>query len=428
LPGKEPTFSIEMEMAGLPLDITEVKRNNLMLIAVKSGHYHTSVNPPIEQPTATGYLYLDESNQKLYYSSMKYDRPTFLCDWVSALAGGDTCELWQPTITKEGDVIFLKRRSRANPVIYPASDYNNPKVIDVDSTGKDMPYGVLSTTNSINHQYHKDYFCFGEYDTHSINRNGQPFYIWKVSKPYDDPNNWRIVADDWIYWHYQDVGGSGTPEKEISHWHTCEYDYFSGDWVATTGDKDLNCRVIVSEDDGETWVEKASGHQKYRSTGVVFLRDGAWYGTDSSHHYLYHAKRTENGKLDWQNLIQVKRLDFISGAEGSQRTYDTCYVREPEGLLFLCRGEPRWDGKLDLPFYSFETKKLYNLGVYRVIEGEGDDGRYGWGNMCCTQYQSLYENGIICGSNSQERRIKMDVLNNSIENRIGNIKMKVVRN
>lgn len=428
LAGSETNFSVEISTISKPYNINDVSYTNLKLIAIKMGHTDSSNGEVVEQMNPVGYLYLEEETQKLYYSKTVYDRPEYLCDWVSQIADDDGCELWIPTITGDGDIIFLKRRERANPIIYPSGDYGNPFVIDVESESGIKPYGVI-TNRTIEHNFKDEYFCFGEYAGHSSDRNGESMNIWKVGKPYNSAQNWRVVLEDYFHQHYSQKGESDNPEYEIGHWHTCEYDPYNGDWVATSGDFDLHCRIIVSEDGGETWTEKASGHQKYRPLGIVFLKNGAWYGTDSSHHYLYFIPRSSSGSLKWDEITQVADLTF-PGAQGSQRTYHTLYVREPEGLLFLDRAEGRADGKLDTPFYSFETGKIHNLGVFKALSEEheiGVNSRYGWGNMVVTPYQSIYEDGVICGANSVKRRIKMDVLNNSTQNRLGVVKFKVVR-
>ena len=396
---------------------------NLMLIGLKMGYIDCNDSNPIEKLNPLGYLYLDEAEQKLYYSKTFYNRPKYLCDWDTSLADNTDCQEWLPTITKDGDIIFLKYYERKNPIIYPAGDYENPSIIDVENETGVKPYGFLSN-RGVEQHFKDEYFCFAEYNSNSNLDNGEYIYIWKVEKPYNNPSNWKIVADDWFHQYHQEVGESEDPEHEIGHWHTCEYDFYSENWVATTGDATGHCRIIVSEDDGETWEEIVSGGGKYRTVGCIFLENGVWYGTDSGHHYLYHAERLEDDSLDWENIQQIEDLTF-PGAEGSQRTYHTTLVREPYGLLFLDRAETREDGLLDTPFYSFNDEKLYNLGVYSALEDEQSNGRWGWGNMVVTPYQSIYEDGIICGANSVSRRIKMDVLNNSTENRIGLIEMKI---
>ena len=415
---QEKEFSVKLSMTNHPVSIDNTIDENLALIGTKRLN---RVNQP---PLVEGYLFLSEAEQKLYYSSITFDKPEYLCDWDSALSGEEPCESYQVHITPDGDLIFLKSREMSNPIIYPAGDYSNPILIDFGAERK--PFGFI-TDASVDHHPTDDYFVFADYLSHSESMNDEPLYIWKVSKPYDNPANW-VKVDTWYHRHFN--SGEGTnPAREVGHFHTTRYDFYADQWVVTSGDNTEHCRVITSPD-GDTWTDVANDTQQLRMIGLVFTADGAYWGTDQSTiHYLYKAPR-QSGIPQYDSLIQLSPLAFPSGGANRQPTYTTCLMREPYGLLFLDRAEPRPDHKLDLEFWSFEDEKLYHLGVFNRMPDEPDANnlnRHGWGNQAVTQYQSEYQKGIVCGSNSVTRRMSLDVLNNTIDKRVGNLQIEIVR-
>lgn len=412
----EDKYIAEFYMANIDKSIDRVDNDNLYLIATNTNIYYDA-DGQTKLPNTVGYLYLNDTEQKLYYSSNKYDNPKYLCDWDSTLTGGLPCEDYTPTITNDGDIIFIKRphitQIRTKPIIYPTGDYGNPKVINVE---------VLSFTRNavIDHVRGKDYFIFGEYRVHSTTYNDTPLYIWKVSKPYDNPTSWKIV-DTWYHRHYSSGEGIN-PTREIGHFHMANYDFYNNSWVITTGDINEHCRVLISNDDGETWNEVANGSANYRVCRIIFTEDGGYWGTDSNYHYLVKAPRLSDGTLDFANVVQLSPL--VAG----QPTYITCLVRNPYGLLFLDRAEPRLDNKLDLSFWSFTDNKLHILGTYDRLYGADaieSVGRHGFGTLAVTNYQSVYEDGIICGSTIKQKPITVNILNNDIDNIVGNMKIKI---
>jgi len=416
-------FRLDFSTVELPTSINVYGNNRLSLIATKKDNYYNAENPPIQFPQDIGYLYLDEVTEKLYYSAGKFDNPLYLCDWNPTIAGDySACKDWIPSISKDGDIIFLQqgKTGRANPIVYPHGDYGNPVVVDF---GVDQKPAGLTTDTGLTHSFYGDFFIYGEYRSNGFSEyNGEPMHIWKVSKPYINKVDWQIV-DTWYYSNTGDPWGEN-PTREITHFHTIAYDFYTGNWYANTGDLDAHCRVLKSIDDGDTWSEIVSNGQKWRTLGYIFTEDACYWGTDSSSsaHVLYKATRDVNGDIDFATTQPLTTL-----STSGQRVYNTCLIREPYGLLLLDRAEPRIDGLFDIEFWSFEDERLYNLGTYTKSEIETVE-RYGLGNMAVTYYQNNQEDGIICGSSTYERYISIDVLGNTPENRIGVLKLKVLRN
>lgn len=418
----EVKFKPIFETTGLKELPDKNKFQNLYLIATKRNNYTYEGAPAGKIPVDEGYLYLDEKENKLYYSCNMYNNPEYLFDWDKSLAKGRDCNEYHALFTPDGDVIFFYRpynNARENPIFYPAGDYNNPEIVDFGDHEK--PFSFL-WDNGYDFDYKQNFFIFAEYRTWNLDHVGSPLYIWKVEKPYNDPANWRIV-DTWYHTHYNNPT-EVHPNKAIGHFHTLNRDFYSGEWIASTGDMEEQCRIITSRDDGESWEEVPTpGGQMVRMVGFIFLKDAIYWQTDSTgkNHKLYKVLRDSEGYPDFSNIIKVCDL-----SETGEAGYCTAYMRSPHGLLFLDRTEPRRDGLLDFYFYSFEFEKPFHLGTYNRVEGD-QEGRHGFPVLAYTHYQSPYEDGIICGSTTKTKPFTLDILDNTEGNLKGVLKIKVVR-
>ena len=375
----------------------------------------------------TGYLYLDKYTQKLYYSSVTPDNPKYLCSWNTALSGGEGCEKYMSTITADGDIIFLRNWARKNPIIYPHDDYNNPYVVDF---GSDVaPYGFLVNASIV--QFDDGTFVFGDYTQHKLTdeQNNDPRNIWRVTKPYNDKANWS-VAHRFKHVYYESPV-SDEPDNEIGHVHTMVYDWYSNRMYCSTGDIDRHCRVWESVDKGLTWHEVASDGQKWRALGMIFTKDAVYWGTDSFYkqHNLYRCNRDENGVIDFSTLTKVCSLEPSESDTQSQATYVNILLRNPNGILFLDRAEPRTDGMLDLYFYSFDDEKLHKCTTLYRSEGEVSNAvganRTGLPNQCATLYQPQSLDYVLCGGGDLIRSNNTTLFGNSLENYVGALKLKL---
>lgn len=410
-------YAVEFTAIHSVVDINGVSRP-LSLIATKVD------NTGVFKKTV-GYLYLCEVTQKLYYSAGKWDNPKYLCDWNMTISGGKNCEVYVATITPTGDIIFAidpkASLTRANPIVYKNGDYNNPVVVNIDG-------GIFAwlLNSSIEHHPTGGYFLFGEYRVWDINDTGTLLHIWKVEYPYFNVANWSILAT-YYHSHYQAVGTSPDPTREIGHFHTMHYDIVSGRWIASTGDVTAQCRVFMSSDDGVTWVDQnLGGGQAVRYTNLVMLNDYVYYQTDSTltNHALYRVPRV-GGVPDFANKVKLTQLSG-TGEAG----YRTAYLRDINCLLFLDRPEPRNDGITDLYLYDLATNKLIKLGTYNQIAGSVDfdaDGRFGFPVRIVTDIQSQHEDGIIIGTTSTYKPLLVDIMGNTASSLINALKIRVTK-
>lgn len=391
------------------------KPHNLALISIKNV-YGTS-------PEYEAFLFFDAQTNKLYIADSAVSNIEYLCDWNLELSNNVSCFEYLTTITADGDIIFFRKYMRENPIIYPHTNYHNPIRIDFGDNLK--PYGFLTSVSVVH--FSDGSFVFGDYTNHKLvdEQNNDPRCIWHVTKPYTDVENWK-VAHRFKHVYYTSPE-SDEPDNEIGHIHTVAYDFYADTLYCTTGDIDRHCRVYRSKDKGVTWSHVVTGGQKYRSVGLTFRKDACFYGTDSFYHQheLYKAERGDDGEVDFTNIKRVCSLEPLN-RNGSQATYGTILLRNPNGLLFLDRAEPREDNLLDIPFYSFDDEKLYMTATFGKKLFNIDPNRNGLCNQCFTDYQPATTDFVVCGGGSVIRHNTTDILNNSADNYIGVLKLKVV--
>jgi len=87
----------------------------------------------------------------------------------------------------------------------------------------------------------------------------------KLLKSTDGGRSWEVVYSFW----------------NIRHIHCVQYDPFSKMIWIGTGDRDKECFIGFSEDEGENWTIIGSGDQKFRTTSLLFTEDYVYWGTDT---------------------------------------------------------------------------------------------------------------------------------------------------
>ena len=351
------------------------KPHNLALISIKNVY---GTNPEYE-----AFLFFDAQTNKLYVADSAVSNIEYLCDWNLELSNNVSCFEYLTTITADGDIIFFRKYMRENPIIYPHTNYHNPIRIDFGDNLK--PYGFLTSVSVVH--FSDGSFVFGDYTNHKLvdEQNNDPRCIWHVTKPYTDVENWK-VAHRFKHVYYTSPE-SDEPDNEIGHIHTVAYDFYADTLYCTTGDIDRHCRVYRSKDKGVTWSHVVTG--------------------------------------DFTNIKRVCSLEPLN-RNRSQATYGTILLRNPNGLLFLDRAEPREDNLLDIPFYSFDDEKLYMTATFGKKLFNIDPNRNGLCNQCFTDYQPTTTDFVVCGGGNVIRHNTTDVLNNSADNYIGVLKLKVV--
>lgn len=374
---------------------------------------------PNATPVSDGYLY--RKGNEFHYSSPGPDDPQFLFEFDPALsAAGKDADWYLPLIAPDGSVILIwhgnyihefggsSQDARHNPIVYPAGDFANPVVVNI--TGSDKPTAPLNHLGA-DFDPASGALIFAEY-TRPVHSSG---HIWRVTAPYTSPEDWSIV-------HTEVVNQGDTSSGAIKHFHSVQYDPFSGTWFATSGDLGKQRKLFTSTD-GITWTLTRDDHNALRMLNAIPTADYLWWGTDNVYpneeNWLYRVPRLPGGAPDWDALEAHRPL------LPSQAVYSTHYVTEPEGLLFLSRLErwPDYGSAVAMQFYSFERDTVTILDALPPLPTL-DIPAVGF--RC--EGVSVYANTdpttpIIAGFGGY--RNQMDVLDNGAANPINTLDMLV---
>ena len=251
-------------------------------------------------------------------------------------------------INTGGDIIWItsaQANSRSKPDYYPAGDYENPLVINIEGVKP------ISATRNQGMDYceEKNYFIFVEYH----HKTNEDMHVWKVTAPFDDPDNWQIVMTQ-------------RRNEDILHFHQAQYDPFSGAWIVSSGDTGDQVKLWLSYDDGETWELKKTGNQKWRTLNHVILEDYIYWVPDSGGltgdgeeaHTLYRCGRDSNGHPDFDTTEPLEVLPKW------QSSYGNVHLLDPHGILVLSNIDSQYTKLKDsviVTFWSFEDEKLYEV-------------------------------------------------------------------
>lgn len=373
-----------------------------------------------ETPRPLGWLYyIPEAPYKIMYADGSPDNMKHIFNWDQSVTwnGISTPNQYRPFITKDGDVIFVWRGDllgngtgianvRQNPIIYPAGDFDSP--IEVDLGDEIKPSSWLQNCGA-DFIYNQDVFIFSEYTRPSHLYS----YVWKVTKPFTDPNNWRKVKEFEL---------SGSNLKGMKHAHTINYDTFSGTVYLTTGDDDTAAKVFASHDYGETWELVLEGQRRFaRVLNFVFTKEKVYWANDDSTHGFYSIDRDVDGVPDFTNITTLYNLS------GHPPTYVNCLIDEPNGILMLHRYDSTNAGPLIVHFWDIESATMHV--VKEIYPTEDVTSEWGFRVEAANFYHSKGDGRIIVGFGSPQN--KMDLLNNAsfVQNvdKINNLSLEVVR-
>lgn len=108
---------------------------------------------------------------------------------------------------------------------------------------------------------------YGEY---APNPNYEEMHIWKST---DDGKNWSIVYT--------------FPAGSIRHIHAVQYDPYGDKLWVGTGDRDPECRIMYSEDDGNSFKTIGQGSQEWRAVSLLFTERYVYWGMDCNIRQCY---------------------------------------------------------------------------------------------------------------------------------------------
>ena len=369
-----------------------------------------------ESPRPIGWLYYHPETYKFYYANGTPNSPKYLFDWDFNVTwnGTSTPTQYRPFITKGGDVVFVWRGDllgtggnipnvRKNPIVYPNGNYDNPVEVKLPN---EKPTSWFSSTGA-DYIYSKDIFMFAEYT-----RSSHEFaHVWKVTKPFTDPNNWKVVKSFEL---------SGT-QHGMKHCHALNYDTFSGAILMSTGDDDDGAKIFMSTDFGETWQLQGEGDTlKYRLVNFICTKDKIFWARDSWGSVIYWISRNTDGYPDFSVINEIQ----FEGS--SSATAILAKIDNPNGLLILDENHISNTEPLPVYFLDLETNITHKIHEFKSVEGVAT--YKGFTASATNIYQAKGDNRTMVGWDRNPNNL--DVLGNTngeLKDRVNNIALEVIK-
>ncbi|HEX2946480.1 MAG TPA: hypothetical protein VHT96_11050 [Clostridia bacterium] len=92
---------------------------------------------------------------------------------------------------------------------------------------------------------------------------------------------WRSTDGGRTYTKCLSKRAKGNVSPEIRHWHDIQCDPYTGYWWAASGDSDAESMIVISADDGATWIEAYHGGNA-RVINFVFTATKVYWGTEDN--------------------------------------------------------------------------------------------------------------------------------------------------
>jgi hypothetical protein len=186
--------------------------------------------------------------------------------------------------------------------------------------------------------------------------------------------------------------------QRIRHIHCVQYDPFLRRIWMGTGDRDDECSISFSEDEGKTWTEIGSGDQMFRAVSLLFTENYVYWGSDSPtiQNYIYRyarkAKEIErmvavDGPVDYSTRLGNGIMLFATAAVGNSEGKSVEW--DQKAHIWASKNGTRWE---DLISWRKDIYP-YILGFGRVCFAHGH-----YGDKLCFTAQSLrkVDNTLFC--------------------------------
>jgi len=202
----------------------------------------------------------------------------------------------------------------------------------------------------------KGYIYYGEY---WLNPKREAVYLYKSS---DEGISWERLYS--------------FPQGTVRHVHVFQCDPFTNClWVAT-GDKDHECLIAYSKDEGKTFNIIGSGSQQWRTTSLMFTKNYVYWGTDAPdvQNYIYRWKwpngpkqklAAVDGPVYYSTVLNNKTLLATTGVEKERCRWDPLRILSK----FLMHsdielGSGEWDHFAHL-WISVDGKRWIDLAKWK---------------------------------------------------------------
>lgn len=271
---------------------------------------------------------------------------------MAFMDNGDIIAVWRTELILSGSDDNVRR----NPLLFIAEDNYRCEVIDFGD--KIKPSGWLQNCGG-NFIYPEGCFMFAEYTRPSV----EYARVWRVIAPYNDPQNWKEIMKFEL---------SGQGNEGFKHCHAIQYDHYTGVVYATTGDDDTAAAVYHSLDGGKTFELSHPTSEKYcRMLNFIFTQEAIYWTSDTykeNYHFIFKAKRLENGVIDYDTLEEICHLP-LPGGNNVLATYSTVYLETLNVLVLLERCDAQGDSSMPFRLFDLNDNTLHVMGVLKSVGG-----------------------------------------------------------
>lgn len=166
--------------------------------------------------------------------------------------------------------------------------------------------------------------------------------------------------------------------NKIRHIHSVQFDPYSKNVWLCTGDKDNESKIMFSEDEGETWIDIASGNQMFRTLSLTFTKKHIYWGTDipTRQNYICRYLRSNetiekltqvDGPVHYSTTVGRKFKVFATTVEGNSEGISSQWDKKSH--IWISKDGIRWYDIMSL------KKDLwpYILGYGRIIFPNGEN-------------------------------------------------------
>lgn len=147
-------------------------------------------------------------------------------------------------------------------------------------------------------------------------------------------------------------------KEEIRHIHFVQWDHYENCLWMGTGDKNHECKLMRSIDNGDSWETIGEGSQLWRAIGISFTKDALYWGTDAGSvadpNYIMKMDR------------KTQKLEIIKEVQGP------CHGNAvlADGTVYVSTGIEGGQNEKDQFAHVWECSKTG--GVKEIIKYEKD--------------------------------------------------------
>lgn len=300
--------------------------------------------------------------------------------------------------------------NRQNPIILmPENGTYQLRTIDFEDRFK--PSGWLQNCGFM-YNWKDSFFMFSEYTRPSVTKA----CVWKVVGDVTNPDNWKVVLEKTL---------SGQIDSGFKHFHSVQYDPYTGIIYAASGDDDTAAAIYASKDNGDSFeLLHGPNEKECRLLNFAFTKERIYWASDSGYankHFLFSIQRGDDNVMDFDTLTELHNLETEGGVL-NVATYATVYMQSLDLLVLLDRAD--YPSIANIPIHGWDLSANKYIKIF-------DLPAYDYGGFRCEHIQ-LYpkDNAIAVGyiqtvANNANYRNNNAVLSN--QENVGEIKNMCMR-